>query len=91
MLDFYFLLFRLFKLAQDRQFTPFNVRQGEEEFGVNSLNSETLASRCPYTNSRKPNCIRNDKFRTVDGSCNNLVIRYKVESQLYLKPCLPPG
>jgi len=66
------LAFKLFKLAQDEQFDSISLRQGESEFGVNSLNSETLARVCPFQNSRQPSCNRNDKFRTVDGSCNNL-------------------
>ena len=64
------VIFRLLKLAQDREFVGLNLRQGES---VNSITSETIADLCPFTNSRKPKCSRNDKFRTIDGSCNNLV------------------
>ena len=59
-------------MAQDRVFGP--SKEGEEEFAVSGCNSETIAKRCPFMTTRKPQCNRNDKFRTVDGSCNNLVI-----------------
>ena len=28
-------------------------------------------SECPWTNSRRPRCTKNSRYRTVDGSCNN--------------------
>ena len=34
-------------------------------------NSVEVESECPWTNSRRPRCIQNSKYRTVDGSCNN--------------------
>ena len=38
--------------------------------GFNSDTSKAIKDRCPWNPA--PSCNRNDKFRSVDGSCNNL-------------------
>ena len=41
------------------------------ERGFDPDNRVEVESECPWTNSRRPRCIQNSKYRTVDGSCNN--------------------
>ena len=59
--------FKLLKLGQD---LGIDVRQSFE--GVDADNSIEVDRICPWTGKRKPNCgPKDDRYRTIDGSCNN--------------------
>merc|ERR1719397_2378583 len=60
------LAFKLLKLAEDSEVgETLNTRNG-----VNSKTSSSLSRKCPFT--QQPQCNKNNKFREIDGSCNNL-------------------
>jgi len=60
------LAFKLLKLAEDSEVgETLNTRNG-----VNSKTSSSLRRKCPFT--QQPQCNKNNKFREIDGSCNNL-------------------
>jgi len=43
-----------------------NLRQG-----VSADNSGAIRADCPWLTTRKPRCVSEPEYRTVDGSCNN--------------------
>jgi len=59
------------KLLHIREDIGISTRQGT----VDGSNSDSIRSGCPWLNDRKPQCSSNpnvNRYRTVDGSCNNL-------------------
>ena len=60
--------FRLLKLAEDEEI---GEKLDTRSQGVNSKSSSLLSAKCPYNKITK--CNKWDKFRKIDGSCNNLV------------------
>ena len=66
------LALRLLRLGTDDD-DGVGTRLSAGFVGVDSINSNVIADQCPYTNERKPKCRDNDKYRKIDGSCNNKV------------------
>lgn len=59
---------KLFYLIED---IGISLRTTDRETGLDSDNSVEVDAQCPWTNSRRPKCERNSKYRSIDGSCNN--------------------
>ena len=59
--------FRLLKFAEEEKIGE----RLDTRSGVNSRSSSLLSARCPY--SKITECNKWDRFRKIDGSCNNLV------------------
>ena len=64
-----------------------DVRNEDFDFADAVIDNTILDELCPAT----PVCNRNDKFRTIDGSCNNLLNPKYGMSFTPVQRVLPPA